>query len=169
MNSIAAEHDIEEFALAAVDLDDRTILDRINPSAARVQAYVGTVQCAGQNLKQIGTMNLKPAGTETLGHGALRLGAEQNLPGHHVARQHEPGFEAQPADGILQPDFTQDFCRIGCDLNTGADFFQPVRLFEDYGFKPALAQRDSGDKAADPAADQCDARLCRHDVSLMVA
>ena len=32
MNSIAADNDLEEFALTAVDLDDRTILDPLIPT-----------------------------------------------------------------------------------------------------------------------------------------
>jgi hypothetical protein len=129
MNPIAADYDIEEFALAPADLDDRTILDRLDCNAACVQADVGASQCASQNVEQIGTVNLKPSGTETLGHDTLRLGAKQNLPGRHVARQHKTGFETLLAYGILESDHAQDFGRIGCKLNTGADFFQLVSLF----------------------------------------
>src|SRR5262245_58147300 len=169
IDPVAADHNIKAFATTAADLDDRTALYRLDCKAARVQADVGARQRVCQNVEQVGTVNLKPSGTEALDHDALRLGAKQNFPGCHVTRQHKTGLEPLLAYGVLQPDHAQDLCRVGCKLNSGADLSQLVRLFEDDGVKPAQAQCDRGGKPANAAADQCDARLCCHDLSLVVA
>src|SRR5512132_178411 len=103
MYPVASHRDIEAFAFPAIDLDDRTILDRIDSDAAGVQPDVGAIQRGDQNLKKIGAMNLKPAGAETLGHGAFGLSAKQDFAGRHVACEHETGLETVSADGVLEP------------------------------------------------------------------
>src|SRR5262249_57312244 len=125
-NAVPSDHDIEQLAPATADLDGRTIFCGLYCNTGCVQADIGVAQRPREYVKQVGAVDLKPAGAKPFGHGPLGLGTEQDLPGDHVARQHATRLKPTLADPILEAECAQDLGRVGRNLNTGADFLEPV-------------------------------------------
>src|SRR5262245_41841522 len=127
-NDVASDQAMEQLAPATADLDGRPFFCGLYCNTGCVQADIGVAQRPREYVKQVGAVDLKPAGAKPFGHGPLGLGTEQDLPGDHVARQHETRLKPTLADHILDAESAQDHGQVGRNLNTGGDIPAPTSL-----------------------------------------